>query len=179
MPSKNQSVKHYEKNTKNTAVFYSTSYNNTGGHHWCQLLCTNKPTRGWNPTVHSSKSKLPQLEVWAGWGVILLGFHTTPPSGETHQVELKWSHLTQTFFFTPMTQSSWGSNSLEEPLHVTTFILFFFLIKNINISGVQKYHRWFVTKSKRKYLARSGHGGFSTDGWYRQWMEDVSLLGGW
>lgn len=34
-----------------------------------------------------------------------------------------------------------GSNSLEESLHITTLVLFFFLIKNINISGVQKYHR--------------------------------------
>lgn len=59
----------------------------------------------------------------------------------THPLELKWSHSTQPSILTPMTQSFRGFDSLEESLHITTFILFFFLIKNINISGVQKYHR--------------------------------------
>lgn len=55
-------------------------------------------------------------------------------------------------------------NHFEVPIawksHHTSRLSLFFLIKNINISGVQKYHRWFVTNSKRKYLARSGHGIF-------------------
>lgn len=125
---------------------------------------------GLKPIGSFTKIKLPQLEVWAGSGVILLGFHTTTPSGETDQVELQWSHFTQTRFFL-----LWWDNHLEAPIawkvvthHIFNFV--FFLIKNINISCVQKYHRWFVTNSKRKYLARSGHWGFpqmvgEDDGW--------------
>lgn len=90
VPSKKQSVKHYEKNSKNTAVFYSTSSNDTGGHHWCQLLCTNKP--GLRPSGSFININAATTGGVSGSGVILLG---------SHQVEPHCSRETQTFISLP------------------------------------------------------------------------------
>lgn len=115
------------------------------GHHWCQLLHTNKPTS--TPTLRFIYQRLEWRQKWRSENKFLVRPLLNSERWEIYKVQLKAAG--SSFVLNFLLPAIWNVSGFINPLNRFDSHYIIILLKNINIC-VKKYHGWFVTNSKRK-----------------------------